>query len=182
VPDDPGGVPQVANDVATIDAESPAAASLSMITVASGCSCRIDAGQASVTGPSTAAATAAALWGPEATSTIFVASKMVPRPWVRQCVGTSCGRGKNRALSALVVALSRESRVREANAEPGSLKPRCAFRPIPRSWIPTPPRRRIASSKAAQAVVVSAAFPSGTSTFSGRTPHGSAISRRTKAW
>jgi hypothetical protein len=112
------------SDVAATDPESPAAASLSTITVASECSCRIDAGQASVTGPSTAAATAAALWDPEASSTIFDASEIVPRPCVRQCVGTSSGRGKNRALSALVVALSRESRVRDANAEPGSLKPR----------------------------------------------------------
>jgi hypothetical protein len=124
VPDDPSEVLQVAKDVARIDPESSSAASLSMITVASGCSCRIEAGQASVTGPSTAAATAAALWAPEASSTIFDASEIVPRPCVRQCVGTSSGRGKNRALSALVVALSRESRVRDANAEPGSLKPR----------------------------------------------------------
>ena len=55
-----------------------------------------------LTGPSTIFATASAFASPCATSTSVLAPRMVPRPWVRQCVGTSSGESKKRALSARV--------------------------------------------------------------------------------
>ena len=85
-----------------------------------------------LTGPSTIRATASALASPWATRTSVRASRMVPRPWVRQCIGTWSGESKNRALSARVFGASVLIRVREANDDVGSLKPMWPFAPMPR--------------------------------------------------
>ena len=47
----------------------------------------------------------------------------MPIPCVMQCIGTSSGESKKRALSARVGSVSVFTRVSEASEEPGSLKP-----------------------------------------------------------
>ena len=64
----------------------PAAPS-STTTVTRGCNCNTDAGHSGVTGPSNAAATAAALCEPVAINTRCRAELIVPNP----CVMTRCG-------------------------------------------------------------------------------------------
>ena len=88
-----------------------------------GCSWIADPGWLAETGPSTAAATAWAFASPNARSTRCRARRMVPIPCVMQCIGTSSGESKNRALSARVGSVSVFTRVSEASDEPGSLKP-----------------------------------------------------------
>ena len=134
-----------------------------------------------LSGPSTIRATASALASPCATSTSVRAPRMVPSPWVRQCIGTWAGVSKNRALSARVFGASVLIRVREANDDVGSLKPMCPLAPMPRICRSTPPASAIAASYAAQAASRSSARPSGTCTRAGSRPSGSVTSRRITA-
>jgi hypothetical protein len=71
---------------------------------------------------------------------------MVARPWVMQCVGTSAGKAKNRALSARVRGARVLIRVRDPNDDVGSLKPMCPLPPIPRICRSTPPASAMARS------------------------------------
>ena len=83
-----------------------------------------EAGHEAVSGPSTAAATAAALPAPVATRSRCRARRMVPSPWVSTWCGTSSSEPKNRALSRRVCSVSVLIRVVEESDEPGSLKAR----------------------------------------------------------
>ena len=67
-------------------------------------------------------------------------------PWVMQCMGTSSGLSKKRALSTRVGSVSVFTRVSEASDEPGSLKPMWPVRPMPRICRSTPPAAVIAAS------------------------------------
>ena len=132
---------------------APAAAASSRQTTVSGCHCSTDAGTDAVSGPSRAAATASALASPVATSTSRRASRIVPRPWVTQWVGTSSMPRKKRALSRRVRSDRRLTRVREVSADPGSLKPRWPLAPMPSTCTSTPPSSRIRASYAAAAAI-----------------------------
>ena len=93
-------------------------------------------------GPSTTPATASALARPGRRAPGSRASRIVPSPWVRQCVGTSRGRRRTGRCRARVAGSRVLMRVREANDEVGSLKPMCPFAPMPRICRSIRPRRR----------------------------------------
>lgn len=99
------------------------AAASSMITVTWGWCWRTVDGHRDDTGPSTSADTARAFWWPFAMSTTCLASRMVAKPWVMQCLGTAAtSPSKNRALSDRVRALRVLTLVLEPRDEPGSLE------------------------------------------------------------
>ncbi len=145
------------------------------------CSWIADAGHDEVSGPSTAAATAGAFASPKASSTSTPASRIVPMPCVRQCVGTSSMLSKNRALSARVAGVSAFRRVREASDEPGSLNPMCPVRPMPRICRSMPPAAAIAASYRSPASASGPSSSPGTRTSDGSSPRGPTMSRSTTA-
>ena len=97
-----------------------------------------------VIGPSTALAKIEALALPVTRTSSSAASRMVPTPMVRARSGTSSSRPPNiAAFCWRVVGVSVLSRVRERNAESGSLKPIWPASPMPSSWRSMPPLSRI---------------------------------------
>ena len=123
-----------------------AEAALSRKQRASGWLCRKLAETASDSGPSMARAAISALLPPHASITNFLARRMVPTPIVIANRGTFSSPKKSAAASCWVTLFSGIKRVRESREEPGSLKPMCPVRPMPRIWISTPPAASIAAS------------------------------------
>ena len=142
-----------------------------MMKVQSGWSWSRLAGQSSVKGPSTAAATASAFLSPVASRTMARASRMVPMPADKAQRGTSAGSEKNRpSLLASIVSWERLTRrVRESTGLPGSLKAMWPLPPMPRSHRSTPPADRILSSKDRHSRSGNRARPLRTWVFHGRT-------------
>ena len=72
--------------------------------------------------------------------------EMVPTPIVSACCGTFSSPKKLLAASRRVTGSSVTRRVRLWRVEPGSLKPMCPVRPMPRICKSMPPARRISCS------------------------------------
>ena len=92
--------------------------------VHAGCSCNAVAVIIAVNGPSMAPATMPAFSGPVASSRQRRASRMVPTPMVMAQCGTRFRLGKSGAFCIRVVRVSVCKRVREWNADSGSLNPK----------------------------------------------------------
>ena len=123
----------------------------------------------SFTGPVMASFTMGALLVPQARRTIFLAARMVPQPMVMAEVGTFSSPPNACAASSRVMSLSWMALVSESFDEPGSLKPMCPERPMPRIWRSMPPASLMACSYCAQWAGMSASVisPEGMLMFSG---------------
>lgn len=116
-----------------------------------------------------ASLTMGALLVPHAMRTMRLAASMVPQPIVMAMVGTFSSPPKLREASSRVTSVSWTALVREFFGDPGSLKPMCPVRPMPRIWRSMPPAFLIFCSYCAQWAGVSSGvtFPDGRWMFSG---------------
>ena len=91
------------------------------------------------------------------------ASRILATPIVMAWLGTFSSPKKPAAASRRVMLSRVTMRVREVLGDPGSLKPMCPVRPMPSTWISTPPASRILRSYSAQKSSISSSFkvPSG---------------------
>jgi hypothetical protein len=89
---------------------------------------------------------ASSLADPVASNNSVRARRIDAIPCVIARRGTSAGDSKNLALSARVDSASVTTRVSASRRAPGSLKPMCPFRPIPRICSAMPPRSAISAS------------------------------------
>ena len=147
---------------------SSAAAAWSRTNSVLGCSCKNVAGIVGVISPSTDLATTAALFSPNANSKILRAFRMVPTPIVMARRGTFSIPKKSLAASMQVRRSSVIKRVWLSVPEPGSLKPMCPVRPMPRICTSIPPTESILASywRHQSATCSTAMAPSGMWVFS----------------
>jgi hypothetical protein len=88
-----------------------------------------------------------ALWAPDTSISISLASMTVPTPTVSACFGTwSLSSSKNLAFAAIVSALSVLTLVLETRDDPGSLKAMWPSGPMPPTNSSMPPLSEMAFS------------------------------------
>ena len=115
------------------------AAERSMTAWASWCTCRNDAGIASVIFSSTVFRIISAFSSPQPTMKTFCALRMVEIPIVMEQGGTFSLLPKLSVISSRVVLSMRMMREVEDNTEPGSLVAMFPIRPMLRSMMSIPP-------------------------------------------
>ena len=111
-----------------------------------------------------------ALPSPQAMRITRLASRIEPTPIVTALRGTCSSPKKSLAASVIVMWSSVIKRVRELRPEPGSLKPMCPVRPMPKSCRSRPPAAFILASYFWQNSLTFSfsTVPSGMLMFSGR--------------